>query len=99
MLQFGVVFCYFSRLLQIEVTPYAGTAQNWELAAYEIKKLEEGFEDAGKFHPTLKHITQWLPVLFSGNMQKPLAHLEQAVKERNFAQFTQDYDDLTLLLQ
>ena len=74
---------------------YAGAAQNWELAAYEIKELEEGFEDAGKFHPTLEHFAQWLPVLFAGNVQKPLAHLEQAVKERNLAQFTQDYDDLT----
>ena len=52
---------------------YAGAAQNWELAAYEIKELEEGFEDAGKFHPTLEHFAQWLPVLFAGNIQKPLA--------------------------
>jgi hypothetical protein len=74
---------------------FAGTAQNWELAAYEIKELEEGFEDAGKFHPTIEHITQRLPVLFFGNMQKPLAHLEQAVKERNLVQFTQNFDELT----
>ena len=74
---------------------FAGTAQNWELAAYEIKELQEGFEDAGEFHPTLEHITQRLPVLFAGNIQKPLEHLEQAVKERNLAQFTQSYQTLT----
>ena len=74
---------------------YAGAAQNWELAAYEIKELQEGFEVAGELHPTLKHIVQSLPVLFTGNMQRPLAHLQQAVKEHNLAQFTQNYDALT----
>ncbi|MDD5412995.1 MAG: hypothetical protein PHF31_16585 [Methylobacter sp.] len=74
---------------------YAGAAQNWELAAYEIKELKEGFEEAGKLHPTLEHIIQRLPVLFAGNVQKPLEHLEQAVKERNLAQFTQNYEVLT----
>src|SRR5438105_109836 len=30
----------------------AGEAANWDLAAYEIKELGEGFDDAVKFHPT-----------------------------------------------
>jgi hypothetical protein len=74
---------------------YAGAAQNWELAAYEISELKESFEEAGEFHPTLKHIIQRLPVLFSGNIQRPLEHLKQAVKERNLVQFTKNYDALT----
>ncbi len=74
---------------------FAGTAQNWDLAAYEIKELEEGFEDAGKFHPTLEHVIQRVPILLSGNMQKPLAHLDQAVKDRNLVQFAQNFDELT----
>jgi hypothetical protein len=51
---------------------YAGAAQNWELAAYEIKELEEGFEDAGKFHPTLKHIAQWLPVYWACHLSRDI---------------------------
>ena len=30
----------------------AGEAGNWDLAAYEIKELGEGFDDVVKFHPT-----------------------------------------------
>jgi len=74
---------------------FAGTAQNWELADYEIKELEEGFKDAGDLHPKLENITESVPVLFVGNIQRPLKNLEQALKERNLAQFTQNYELLT----
>ena len=74
---------------------YAGASQNWELAAFEISELNEGFDKAGELHPILKHIAQWLPVLFAGNIQKLLEHLKQSVKERNLAQLTQNYDALT----
>lgn len=30
----------------------AGEAGNWDLAAYEINELGEGFDDIVKFHPT-----------------------------------------------
>jgi hypothetical protein len=30
----------------------AGEAGNWDLAAYEIKELGEGFDDVIKFHPS-----------------------------------------------
>src|SRR5262245_8451941 len=30
----------------------AGQAGNWDLAAYEIKELGEGFDDIVKYHPT-----------------------------------------------
>src|ERR1700682_1827289 len=33
---------------------FAGQAENWELAAYEIDELGEGFDDIVKFHPTHK---------------------------------------------
>src|SRR5689334_13319976 len=32
----------------------AGEAGNWDLAAYEIDELGEGFDDVIKFHPTHK---------------------------------------------
>jgi IS30 family transposase len=38
MLQFGVVFCYFSRLLQIEVTPTATADIGKEFAGHETIK-------------------------------------------------------------
>ena len=32
----------------------AGQAGNWDLAAYEVDELGEGFDDIVKFHPTHK---------------------------------------------
>jgi len=74
---------------------YAGLAQNWQLAAYEIDELKEGFDDAGKFHPTHKHIKQKLPVLIKNYMHPPLEQLEQAIKDRNLDAFKKSYDSLT----
>src|SRR5262245_57801272 len=31
---------------------FAGEAGNWDLAAYEVKELGEGFDDVVKLHPT-----------------------------------------------
>ncbi len=78
---------------------YAGMAQNWQLAAYEIDELKEGFDDAGKFHPTHKHIKQKLPVLIKNYMHPPLEQLEQAIKDRNPDTFKKSYDALTVGLQ
>ena len=35
---------------------FAGQAENWALATYELDELKEGFEDAELFHPTHKHL-------------------------------------------
>ena len=74
---------------------FAGRAQNWELAAYEIDELHEGFEDAGKFHPNHKHIRQPIPELITDTMEPPLAQLEKAIEAKNLAAFTETYDQLT----
>lgn len=74
---------------------FAGRAQNWDLAAYEIDELHEGFEDAGKFHPTHKDIKQPIPDLIARYMDPPLAKLEQAIKGKNVNAFAESYDHLT----
>lgn len=74
---------------------FAGQAQNWELAAYEVDELHEGFEDAGKYHPTHKHITQPIPGLIAKHMNAPLDGLEQAIKAKNLQAFLENYDQLT----
>lgn len=74
---------------------FAGQAQNWALAAYEIDELHEGFEDAANYHPTHKHIKQPVPELISRFMDKPLSELEQTVKNRNLQAFNQNFDTLT----
>lgn len=74
---------------------FAGNAQNWELAAYEIDELHEGFEDVGKFHPTHKDIKQSIPELIARYMDQPLAQLEQSIQSKNTKAFSESYDYLT----
>lgn len=74
---------------------FAGQAGNWPLAEYELDELREGFEEAGKFHPTHKHITTPLPKLISGTMDTSLETLEEVVKRQDKAAFAQAYDGLT----
>ena len=74
---------------------FAGQANNWDLAAYEVDELHEGFEDAGKYHRTHKQIKQPIPELIAQYMDQPLTGLEQAIKAKNLQAFNQRYDDLT----
>lgn len=75
---------------------YAGQAQNWDLAAYEVDELHEGFEDAAKFHPTHKQIQQPIPALITQHMDQPLKDLEKAIKTKNLPAFNQHFDELTV---
>jgi hypothetical protein len=74
---------------------FAGSAQNWALAAYEIDELREGFEDAGKFHPTHRDIKQAIPDLIARYMDQSLFELELAIKDQNAQTFSESYGHLT----
>lgn len=74
---------------------WAGQAENWPLADYEIDELEEGFADAVEFHPT--HKTSPLPIkdLIPQLTTKPIAELRSAVKQQDSAAFARAFDNLT----
>lgn len=74
---------------------FAGQAGNWQLAAYELDELKEGFEDAAKFHPTHKSVKTPLPQLIARTMNPPLEELERAVQRKNLDEFNRSYDALT----
>lgn len=74
---------------------FAGAAGNWQLADYEIHELAEGFAQAGTLHPLLENVTERVPALLAGNVQQPLARLQQAVAAGNPQQFTAGYQALT----
>lgn len=74
---------------------FAGQSENWELAAYELDELQEGFEDIGKYHPMHKHITKPIPEIIGNAMAQPLAQLELAIKTKDPIAFTEHYDQLT----
>ena len=74
---------------------YAGEAHNWPLAAYELDELEEGFDDAVRFHPVHKDsprpLTELIPEFTSG----PVAALRKAIRDQDPGEFVAGYDALT----
>jgi hypothetical protein len=73
----------------------AGEAGNWQLAAYEVDELEEGFDDIVKFHPTHKDSPLAPKDAIPRMIPDPIASLRQAIEKRDGAAFTAAYDTLT----
>jgi hypothetical protein len=74
---------------------FAGEAENWSLAGYELDELEEGFADAARFHPTHKDAPRPLTELIPEFTDPPLRRLRAAVAERDASAFSSAYDSLT----
>ena len=73
----------------------AGQAGNWDLAAYELDELGEGFDDVVKFHPTHKDSPVAPRDAIPRMIAQPLADLRAAVTTKDGAAFAQTYDALT----
>ena len=75
---------------------FAGQAENWALAAYELDELKEGIEDAETFHPTHKHLKNApMKSLIAATMANPVEALDKAIAEKNLITFNKQYDQLT----
>lgn len=74
---------------------FAGEAENWPLADYELDEIEEGFADATRFHPTHKSAPSPLTVLVPEFIGPPLQELRTAVQDRDRASFERGFDALT----
>ena len=72
---------------------FAGSQQNWPLAAYAVDAIKEGIADMSVLRPRYKgeSIVEMLKLLTA----KPLQDLEEAVEAKNSALFMQAYDLLT----
>src|SRR5436190_6299206 len=68
---------------------FAGQAGNWPLASYELDELNEGMEDAAKFHPTHKDASLPIPALIEKIMKEPIEGVEKAVAARDQAGFSE----------
>jgi hypothetical protein len=73
----------------------AGQAENWELAAYEVDELGEGFDDIVKYHPTHKDSPVAPKDAIPRMVTQPVAALRAAVEKKDAAAFVQAYDALT----
>ena len=73
----------------------AGQAENWELAAYELDELGEGFDDVLTFHPTHKDSPVAPRDAIPRMVTEPLKDLRAAVDRKDARSFAQAYDALT----
>lgn len=73
----------------------AGEAENWDLAAYEIDELGEGFDDVVKFHPTHKESPVAPKDAIPRMVTAPVMELRTSIEKKDKAAFEQAYDKLT----
>jgi hypothetical protein len=74
---------------------FAGQAENWPLAAYELDELREGFDDAARFHPTQKGSPLPIKDLVPKMVTEPLHQLDLAIQAKDKARFDDAFDELT----
>jgi hypothetical protein len=73
----------------------AGQAQNWDLAAYELDELGEGFDDVVRYHPTHKDSPLKLSDILPTIMGQPLRLTRAAIEARDPRAFSDAFDALT----
>jgi len=74
---------------------YAGEAQNWPLADYELDELAEGFADAAQYHRRHKDVPRPLGELIHEFTAAPITALRAAIAARDPGAFAAAYDALT----
>ena len=73
----------------------AGQAGNWDLAAYEVDELGEGFDDVVRLHPTHKDSPVAPKDAIPRMVTEPLEEVRKAIEQHDVARFAQAYDALT----
>lgn len=73
----------------------AGQAGNWDLAAYELKELGEGFDDVIKYHPTHEDSPVAPKDAIPRMVTSPMADLSAVVEKKDAAGFERAFDGLT----
>ena len=73
----------------------AGEAGNWDLAAYEVKELGEGFDDIVKYHPTHEESPVAPKDAIPKMIAAPLGDLRAVVERKDAQAFEGAYDGLT----
>ena len=68
---------------------FAGENGNWPLAAYELDELQEGLDDAVKYHPTHEKVRRAGPAR-AALYSSPLEQLRATVKAKDKTGFARD---------
>ena len=72
---------------------FAGQAENWRLAAYELDEIKEGLDDAGRWNPTFQDLQ--IRAMIEQNLGGPLADVGAAITKKDRAAFTAAFDKLS----
>jgi hypothetical protein len=67
---------------------FAGKAQNWDLAAYELRQLKAGLFEAAVLY-------EGIPVSNVTTMTKPIQSISDAIDAKDFKRFTKSVGELT----
>jgi mono/diheme cytochrome c family protein len=72
---------------------YAGSAQNWELAAYQLGEIKEIMSDVEDLYPTFKNLPlgKMLDAVITGQ----IVEVEKALDAKDSKAFAAGYDKLT----
>ena len=71
----------------------AGKAENWALAGYALKELQQGFGTIAKVVPRWKALP--VPDLIDAALKQPFAVMDFAIKAGDERQFTESYEKVT----
>ena len=74
---------------------FAGENGNWPLAAYELDELQEGLDDAVKYHPTHEKVPEPLERLVPRYTSSAMQQLHAAVDAKDKIAFAKAFDALT----
>lgn len=74
---------------------FAGSAANWDLAAYQVDEIREGFDDVVKYHAHFKDVQTPLSDLVPRLLVPSLDAVAQSLKRKDKAGFRKSFDALT----
>jgi hypothetical protein len=72
---------------------FAGSARNWELAAFELDEIKEGLEDATRLHSTHEGVP--VAEMIKASLDAPLSALAKAIEAKDGNGFAPAFDGLT----
>jgi hypothetical protein len=72
---------------------FAGRAENWALARYELGEIKEGLGDVIAYHPVFKGAP--VAALYEHYTGQPFRDLEHAIEKHDSRAFVRAYDSLT----
>jgi hypothetical protein len=72
---------------------YSGKVKNWQLADYELGRIQQSFADAARLYPVFKNIP--LAELIKSESEPPLADLRKSIDAKNLDDFARAFGKLT----